>query len=88
MQKSVKIDKKSLKNEVLGAPEALWEGSGSPNGAKIIQKSILNSVPFSVTFLINFWIIFGAQTLQKPWFRLIGPSKITHLALSEKSAKK
>ena len=88
MQKSVKIDKKSLKNEVLGVPEALWEGSGSPNGAKIIQKSILNSVPFSVTFLINFWIIFGAQTLQKPWFRIIGPSKITHLALSEKSAKK
>ena len=59
-----------------------------PNGPKIIKKSILNSVPFSVTFLIDFWMIFGAQTLQKQWFRLIGPSKITHLALSEKSAKK
>ena len=37
----------------------------SQNEPKIIQKSILNSVPFSVPFLIDCWMIFGAHTLPK-----------------------
>ena len=41
------------------------EPKWTQNGAKIIKKSLLNFVPFSVPFLIDFWMIFGARTLQK-----------------------